>query len=133
MTRAKFICKTRDILQTSQDYLQYKSKSKFQYVRSNFQDILNKAFFLTPFDKFKVQRQIYFRRVQVQTNLLSDKFKEEFQDKVIDKLKVTKSKLLSTKKSIRFQIQDFFKISLFKTTIQIPLFKLLFIYFSNSI
>ena len=102
----------------AKDYLQYKSKSKFQYVRSNFQDIPDKAFFFTPFDKFKVQRQTYFRRVQVQTNLLLDKFKEEFQDKVISSKKSSKirwltnikwqdswqSKLLSTRKSVRFQI-----------------------------
>jgi hypothetical protein len=84
VTSAKFICKTRDISQASQDYLQYKSKSKFQYVRSNLQDIPDKAFFFTPFDKFKVQRQIYFRRVQVQTNGQYTKVHSIMTDEIIN-------------------------------------------------
>ena len=77
---------------------------------------------------FNVQRQIYFRRVQIQINLLLDKFKEEFQDKVIDKLKSDK---IPDKASCfrqenpsdsKFKISpDFFKISLSK--LPRPLFK----------
>ena len=72
------------------------------------------------------QSKIYFRRVQVQTNLLSDKFKERYQDKITDKLKVTRflTKQATFDKKIRqipnSRFLQVFTFQVTKTTVQIP-------------
>ncbi len=95
--------------------------------------------------------QIYFRRVQIQTNLLfvqNDKFKERFQDrfqtsfipKRLTRLKATKflTRSLSSKHQDKFlQISTKFHFSSHQdycsnTPVKL-LLKLLFIYFSSSI
>ena len=107
------------LLVTNAKFSRTRSKAK---ARQKIPDAIRQM--KTPFDKFKVWRQIYFRRVQSQTSplssLLSDKFKEMYQDKIIDKWFLTKQADFD-KKIRQIPNSRFFKISLFK--LPRPLFK----------
>ena len=137
MLKPQMIDKRKLLVTSAKSPYKTKSKSKFQdrryfktedkqkqVSRQKIPDAIRQI--KTPFDEFKVCRQIYFWRVQVQTNLLSNKFKERYQDKITDKLKVIRflTKQAAFDKKIRqipnSRFLQVFTFQVTKTTVQIP-------------